>query len=95
MERPYPKVICNKKAEKLLKSGHPWVYGEETSGPAEPYENGDIVDVFTEKGSWMGSGFINDNSKIESGSFPGTPTTGSTRPSGEGASNTRWITGAQ
>ncbi len=64
MERPYPKVICNKKAERLLKSGHPWVYGEETSGPAEPYENGDIVDVFTEKGSWMGSGFINDNSKI-------------------------------
>ena len=64
MERPYPKVICNKKAERLLKSGHPWVYGEETSGPAEPYENGDIADVFTEKGSWMGSGFINDNSKI-------------------------------
>ena len=64
MDRPYPKVICNKKAEKLLRSGHPWVYGEETTGPAEPYENGDIVDVFTEKGSWMGSGFINDNSKI-------------------------------
>ncbi len=64
MERPYAKVIINKKAEKLLKSGHPWVYGEETQGPAEPYENGDIVDVFTEKGSWMGSGFINDNSKI-------------------------------
>lgn len=64
MERPYPKVICNKKAERLLKSGHPWVYGEETSGPDCAYENGDIVDVFTEKGSWMGSGFINDNSKI-------------------------------
>ena len=64
MERPYPKVICNKKAEKLLKAGHPWVYGEETSGPDCAYENGDIVDVFTEKGSWMGAGFINDNSKI-------------------------------
>ena len=64
MERPYPKVICNKKAEKLLKAGHPWGYGEETSGPDCAYENGDIVDVFTEKGSWMGSGFINDNSKI-------------------------------
>ena len=64
MERPYPKVICNKKAEKLVKSGHPWVYGEETSGPDEAYEGGDIVDVFSEKGSWMGSGFINDTSKI-------------------------------
>ena len=64
MERPYPKVICNKKAERLIKSGHPWVYGEETSGPEQPFEGGDIVDVFTEKGSWMGSGFINDASKI-------------------------------
>ena len=62
--RQYPIVKVNKKAEKLLKSGHPWVYGEETEGPEEPYENGDIVDVVTEKGSWMGSGFINDHSKI-------------------------------
>jgi len=64
MERDYPVVKINKKAEKLLRSGHPWVYGEETEGPFGPYENGDIVDVVTEKGSWMGAGFINDNSKI-------------------------------
>ena len=64
MERNYPIVKINKKAEKLLKSGHQWVYGEETEGPFGPYENGDIVDVVTEKGSWMGAGFINDNSKI-------------------------------
>ncbi|MBE6018159.1 MAG: class I SAM-dependent rRNA methyltransferase [Lachnospiraceae bacterium] len=64
MERDYPVVNINKKAEKLLRSGHPWVYGEETEGPFGPYENGDIVDVVTEKGSWMGAGFINDNSKI-------------------------------
>ncbi|MCQ2560991.1 MAG: class I SAM-dependent rRNA methyltransferase [Clostridia bacterium] len=62
--RDYPVVKCNKKAEKLLKSGHPWVYGEETTGPDKPFENGDIVDVVNEKGRWMGSGFINDNSKI-------------------------------
>lgn len=64
MERVYPIVKVNKKAEKLLKSGHPWVYGEETEGPFGEYENGDIVDVINEKGSWMGSGFINDHSKI-------------------------------
>ena len=64
MSREYPIVKVNKKAEKLLKSGHPWVYGEETEGPFGPYENGDIVDVISEKGSWMGAGFINDNSKI-------------------------------
>lgn len=64
MAREFPIVQINKKAEKLLKSGHPWVYGEESEGPFGPYENGDIVDVVSEKGSWMGAGFINDNSKI-------------------------------
>ena len=62
--REYPKVICNEKAARLLRAGHPWVYGEETTGPQEPYQNGDIVDVYTEKGRWMGAGFINDASKI-------------------------------
>ena len=64
MERPYPKVICNEKAARLLRSGHPWVYGEETRGPESAYENGSIVDVYTGKGRWMGAGFINDASKI-------------------------------
>ena len=58
--RDYPKVICNEKAARLLRSGHPWVYGEETRGPEETYKNGDIVDVYTEKGRWLGAGFIND-----------------------------------
>ena len=62
--RDYPKVICNEKAARLLRSGHPWVYGEETRGPEGPYENGAIVDVYTEKDRWMGAGFINDASKI-------------------------------
>ena len=62
--RDFPKVVCNEKAAKLLRSGHPWVYGEETRGPEELYENGDLVDVYTEKGRWMGTGLINDASKI-------------------------------
>ena len=62
--RAFPKVICNEKAARLLRSGHPWVYGEETRGPEGTYANGDIVDVYTEKDRWMGAGFINDASKI-------------------------------
>ena len=62
--RDFPKVVCNEKAARLLRSGHPWVYGEETRGPEEAYANGDIVDVYTEKDRWMGAGFINDASKI-------------------------------
>ena len=62
--REYPKVICNEKAARSLRAGHPWVYGEETKGPEQPYQDGDIVDVYTEKDRWIGAGFINDNSKI-------------------------------
>ena len=48
--REYPKVICNEKAARSLRAGHPWVYGEETKGPEQPYQNGDIVPIsFTRK----------------------------------------------
>lgn len=63
-ERPYPILTVNEKAARSLRAGHPWVYGEETTGPDRPYENGDIVDVVTQKGRWLGAGVINDHSKI-------------------------------
>lgn len=62
-ERPYIKAQITPKAEKAVKRGHPWVYGEEiTSLSGEP-GNGDIVDVFAGN-AWQGSGFYNSNSKI-------------------------------
>ena len=64
MARAYPVITVNEKAARLLRSGHPWVYGEETTGPDIPCENGDIVDVVSQKGRWLGAGFYNDNSKI-------------------------------
>lgn len=63
-QRPYPIVTVNEKAARALRSGHPWVYGAETSGPEQPYQNGDLVDVLSQKGRWLGTGFINDHSKI-------------------------------
>lgn len=63
-ERPYPILTVNEKAARSLRAGHPWVYGAETTGPDRPYENGDIVDVVTQKGRWLGAGVINDHSKI-------------------------------
>ena len=56
-------MTVNKKAELSLRNGHPWVYGEETTA-REPAENGAVVDVFSEKGTYLGSGFYNDRSKI-------------------------------
>ena len=57
-------VMINRKAEELLKSGHIWVYGEETTSASPDIENGDIVDVYSRKERYLGSGFYNNNSKI-------------------------------
>lgn len=64
MERSYPVFTVTKKAEAALKNGHPWVYGEEVTRTEGGYSNGDIVDVRGEKGNYLGSGYVNDKSKI-------------------------------
>ena len=62
-KRAFPPIVVNKKAETSLRSGHPWVYGAEVL-EKEPAENGSVVDVFSEKGTYLGSGFYNERSKI-------------------------------
>ena len=64
MQRQYPKFTITEKAEKSLRAGHPWVYGEEVLFVEGDYQNGDIVDVYTKKDRWMGAGYVNDHSKI-------------------------------
>jgi len=64
MERPYPVLTVTPKAEKSIRAGHPWVYGEEITSAAGEYSNGDIVDVRSQKGAYLGSGYVNDHSKI-------------------------------
>ena len=64
MARNFTRVRITPKGEKHIKSGHPWVFGEEITEVSGDYENGDIVDVYTQKDKFLGSGYINDNSKI-------------------------------
>ena len=64
MDRGYPTVTVSKKCEKFIRDGHVWVYFDEIQQVDGAYENGDIVDVLTEKGRWLGAGYINDASKI-------------------------------
>ena len=64
MDRGYPRVTVSKKCERFIKGGHIWVYHDEIQEIDGSYENGDIVDVLTEKGRYLGSGYINDSSKI-------------------------------
>ena len=63
-ERKYTAVTVTDKAVRALKGGHPWVFADEILAIEGGYENGDIVDVLSVKNRYMGSGFINDNSKI-------------------------------
>ena len=62
--RNYPKFYITKKGERAVRGGHPWVYGEEVTRVDGSYANGNLVDVVTDKGKYLGTGFVNDNSKI-------------------------------
>ena len=62
-DRPFPTVTVTKKGSRSLLSGHPWVYSEELLDEKE-LENGSIVDVTTDGGRYLGSGFFSKNSKI-------------------------------
>ena len=61
--REYPQVKVSKKAEHAIIKGHPWVYFNEIT-EAQEFENGELVDVVSQKGSYLGTGFANENSKI-------------------------------
>ena len=62
--RNYPKFYITPKGERAARGGHPWVYGEEVTKVDGKYANGDLVDVLSPKGKYLGTGFVNDNSKI-------------------------------
>lgn len=63
-EREYTKVIVTERGKRRLESRHPWVYDNEIERTEGEYNNGDLVDVVTSGGKFIGTGFINDNSKI-------------------------------
>lgn len=63
-ERQFTKIQITDKAERALRRGHPWVFDAEVTEIHGAYENGDLVDVYSRKDRFLGTGFINDNSKI-------------------------------
>ena len=64
MERTYPRLTVTRKAEKALRGGHPWVYGDEVTGDSGGWRDGDIVDVYSAGGKWLGAGYGNSVSKL-------------------------------
>lgn len=63
-ERPFINITVTDKAKHSLEKGHPWVYADEVLQCSGKYSDGDLVDVRSKKGTYLGTGFINDNSKI-------------------------------
>ncbi len=63
-ERIYPAAVVTKKAEASIKKGHPWIYDTEIKEVKGEWTNGCLTDVFSEKGSYLGTGFVSEKSKI-------------------------------
>lgn len=62
-ERIYPKLTVTPKAERSVLSGHPWIYGTEITGGG-PGRDGELADVVSRRGAYLGTGFFNSHSKI-------------------------------
>ena len=63
-QRPYPQITITSKGEAALVGGHPWVYEGEVTGLSGPVSDGQLVDVISRRGSWLGCGFFNSRSRI-------------------------------
>lgn len=62
-ERGYPLAEVSRKAERSILEGHPWVYDTEVlrwDGCA----SGELADVVSSRGSYLGTAFFNEHSKI-------------------------------
>lgn len=63
-KRGYIVAEVSKKAEASLQHGHPWIYDAEVKNLDGKPENGDIIDVVSGRGRFLGSGMYNSHSKI-------------------------------
>ncbi len=59
------KIFLRKKISSRIADGHPWIFGNEIGDEEGAYEPGDIVDVFSSNGSFVGRGYINPASQIK------------------------------
>ena len=57
-------VHIRKGAQHRLESGHPWMYQTEVDRIEGDFVPGDIVDVFSHRGRFIGRGYINPRSQI-------------------------------
>ena len=63
-ERAYPRFVVSAKGTRWIEGGHPWVYAEEIVSEEGACENGALADAVSEKGKYLGTGFVSRESKI-------------------------------
>ena len=63
-QRQYPKCIVTPNGTRWVEQGHPWIYEAEVLRLEGEWENGGLVDAVSEKGKYLGTGFLSTHSKI-------------------------------
>ena len=63
-ERSYPKFIITAKGTRWVEQGHPWIYEGEIVREEGDCANGALADAVSEKGKYLGPGFVSRHSKI-------------------------------
>lgn len=62
--RSYLQAEISRKAETTMRMGHPWIYDTEVQKMNGVPQDGDLVDVVSSRGKYIGTGFYNSHSKI-------------------------------
>ncbi len=62
-EREYPRFLISRKGADWVAGGHPWIYEAEVL-QAPDCPNGALADAVSEKGRYLGTGFVSRESKI-------------------------------
>ena len=63
-QREFPKCTITAKGTRWVEGGHPWIYEAEVISIEGEPENGALVDAVSEKGKYLGTGFLSLRSKI-------------------------------
>ena len=62
--RSFPRAIITPKGENTLRGGHTWVYADEVTALTDAPIDGSLVDIYSSKDKYLGTGFYNSHSKI-------------------------------
>ena len=63
-QRDYPRFVVSAKGTRWVEQGHPWVYAAEVVREEGEAPNGALADAVSEKGKYLGTGFVSRESKI-------------------------------